>query len=114
MLAAHLRKEDVTQAEFLRQVSQQFGSQPKKMTAAQLRSFQGQKGAHAGSSSGLFYGAYVYFEKLRVKEKKRKTDFRQDMEALWLSGFPRKGPQKYLVPMGVNIYEDKYGRAQRG
>lgn len=112
IVAAHLRKEDVTQAEFLRQVSQQFGNQPKKMTASQLTSFQGQKGAYAGSSSGFFYGAYVYFEKLRIKEKKPKSVFRKDMEDRWHSGFPRTGVQRYICHVSQRPFEDKYGCVQ--
>lgn len=109
IVAAHLRKEDVTQAEFLRRVSQQFGNKPKKISAAQLASFQGQKGAHAGSSSGFFYGAFVYFEKLRIKEKKPKSAFRKEMEARWVSGFPREGVPSYWCHVSERPSEDKYG-----
>lgn len=41
------------------------------------------KGALTGASSNVFYGAYVFFEKIRVAEGKPKTQHRLDMEAFW-------------------------------
>lgn len=41
------------------------------------------KGALTGGSSSVFYGAYVFFEKIRVAEGKPKTQHRLDMEAFW-------------------------------
>lgn len=115
--AAHLAKDDVVQATFLREVSKCFGDNPKKMSAAQLRSFMGKEGAHSGSSSAFFYGAYVYFEKLRIKNGEEKSEFREDMEDIWESrpfetqcGFPRKGNNRgYIMGFHQEIYEDEYG-----
>lgn len=117
MVAEHLRKDDVVQAAFLREVSKCFGDNPKKMSAAQMKSFMSKEGAHSGSSSAFFYGAYVYFEKLRIKNGEEKSEFREDMEDIWefrpfesQCGFPRKGNQSYIVPRDVELYEDEYGR----
>lgn len=41
------------------------------------------KGALTGGRSSVFYGAYVFFEKIRVAEGKPKTQHRLDMEAFW-------------------------------
>jgi hypothetical protein len=41
------------------------------------------KGALTGASSSVFYGAYVFFEKIRLAEGKPKTQHRLDMEAFW-------------------------------
>jgi hypothetical protein len=117
MVAEHLCKDDVVQAAFLREVSKCFGDNPKKMSAAQMKSFMTKEGAHSGSSAAFFYGAYVYFEKLRVKNGEEKSEFREEMEEIWESrpfetqcGFPRKGNQSYCVARGAELYEDEYGR----
>jgi hypothetical protein len=117
MVAEHLRKDDVVQAAFLREVSKCFGDNPKKMSAAQLKSFMSKEGAHSGATSAFFYGAYVYFEKLRIKNGEEKSEFREDMEEIWTyrpfetqCGFPRKGNQTYVISNGMELYEDEYGQ----
>jgi hypothetical protein len=117
IVAAHLAKDDVVQASFLREVSKCFGDNPKKMSAAQMKSFMSKEGAHSGSSSAFFYGAYVYFEKLRIKKGEEKSEFREDMEEIWECrpfetqiGFPRKGNQSYIIPSSRKLTEDEYGR----
>ncbi len=79
---AHLRKEDVIQASFLRALSAQFPN-PKSLTSKQLTDFRSKKGPTAGNNSGIFYAAYVYFEKLRIKEGKKKSKLRGEMEEAW-------------------------------
>jgi hypothetical protein len=49
----------------------------------QLNDFRGKKGADAGNTSSVFYGGYVYFEKLRIAEGKPKSAFRVQMEKEW-------------------------------
>ncbi len=117
LVAAHLAKDDVAQASFLREVSKCFGDNPKKMSAAQMKAFMGKDGPHSGSSSAFFYGAYVYFEKLRIKNGEEKSEFREEMEESWEDrpfetqrGFPRKGNQNYIVCREDELYEDEYGR----
>jgi len=117
IIAAHLAKDDVVQASFLREISNSFGNNPKKMSAAQMKSFMSKEGAHSGSSSAFFYGAYVYFEKLRIKNGEEKSEFREEMEEIWEyrpfeteCGFPRKGNQRYIMPNSQQFYEDEYGR----
>jgi hypothetical protein len=120
IVKAHLNKSDVSQVSFLRQVSNQFGNQPKKITAAQLRGFMEKSGAHAGASSAFFYGAYVYFEKLRIKNGEEMSEFRQEMEDIWFyqpfqkhAGFPRHGGrQTYILSAGSEAYLDEYGRVR--
>jgi hypothetical protein len=119
MVAAHLAKDDVVQASFLREVSKCFGDNPKKMSAAQLKSFMDKEGAHAGATSAFFYGAYVYFEKLRIKNGEEKSEFREEMEDIWSyrpfetqEGFPRKGNQRYIVSIGKELYVDEYGQVR--
>lgn len=77
---AHLKKPGVTQAAFLRCASASYHKVPKKLTSTRLSTFRSKKGAYEGNTSDMFYGAYVYFEKLRIKEGKPKSKKRQEME----------------------------------
>jgi hypothetical protein len=79
---AHLKKPGVTAASFLRHVAAQYHTAPKKPQSTQLSAFRSKKGPYAGNTSAIFYGAYVYFEKLRIKEGKPKSKKRQEMEEL--------------------------------
>lgn len=77
----------MTQAAFLREVAAQYHTEQKKLQSSQLSTFRSNKGPLSGNTSAIFYGAYVYFEKLRIKEKKPKSNKRLEMEEVhWISG----------------------------
>lgn len=105
---AHLKKPGVTQAQFCRDIlarmpppplrnpfpstlltsltlspEHKSASRPANIQSVQLARFRGMKDAVTGGSSSVFYGAYVFFEKIRVAEGKPKTQHRLDMEAFW-------------------------------
>ncbi|KAK4196958.1 hypothetical protein QBC40DRAFT_342359 [Triangularia verruculosa] len=85
----HLKKDGVTQASFLRDIYAQLHgpSKPGKcFQSVQLQRFRGMKGSNCGAKSALYYGAYVFFEKIRIKEGKPKTKHRLEMEQLWGPG----------------------------
>ncbi len=82
-ITLHLNKPGMTQALFLRGASASFHRVPKKLSSAQLSAFRSKKGPLEGNTSGIYYGAYVYFEKLRIKEGKPKSAKREEMEAIW-------------------------------
>ncbi|KAI5856850.1 hypothetical protein BZA05DRAFT_471014 [Tricharina praecox] len=82
-ISAHLRKPGVTQASFLKTLAAQFRSIEVKLQSKQLNDFRGKHGADAGNTSRVFYAAYVFFEKLRIKEKKPKGKHRVEMERVW-------------------------------
>lgn len=90
-ISAWLRKPGVTQASLLRDMASQFSEPGKSISASQLQSFRGKKGPEAGNSSAVFYGAYVFFEKVRIKEGKPKSERRKKMEEIWgpKGGFDR-------------------------
>lgn len=71
-------------------------------TATNLRRFCEKKGYDKGNTSGAFYEAYVYFEKLRVAEGKPKSKDRLKMEELWShrGGFDR---EKESSHKGINL-----------
>jgi pyruvate/2-oxoglutarate dehydrogenase complex dihydrolipoamide acyltransferase (E2) component len=80
---AHFRQPNCTQAALLRQLGAQFILQPRALRSPQINTFMRQKGPLEGNSSGIFYGAYVYFEKLRIKNGKSKSKKREEMEQKW-------------------------------
>ncbi|KAF5540172.1 hypothetical protein FMEXI_8623 [Fusarium mexicanum] len=87
---ARMKIPSVTQAQFCRDIYTQFkaptckGIQPK-----QLSDFRKAKGSNAGAKSSVFYGAYVYFEKMRIAQKKPVTKHRVEMTFMHPGGIPR-------------------------
>lgn len=109
----HLRLPHVTQAQFLRDIAAQFTTQDVKIQGKQLSDFRSKRGALAGNTSRVFYGAYVYFEMLRLKEGKPKSKHRLEMEKRWEpdgvdieTGSSRV---KYIVRAGREPVMDEFG-----
>ena len=69
----------------------------------------GPKGA---GHNPVFYAAYVFFEKKRVKEGKKKTAKREEMEKIWKEkgGFPRDSNNRITCCQGDRPTIDQYGR----
>ncbi len=114
---AHLRLPNVTQASFLRALSTSWPSHDqRKLTGKQLNDFLAKTGPMSGNASGVFYAAYVYFEKLRIKQGKKKGKKRLEMEDQWAleGGVPREpvGNRSYIVGRGERPYMDQYGRVR--
>lgn len=87
-ISAYLRKPGVTQAQFCRDLTAQYHSDkaPRSVTGAQLERFRGKKGPADGNTSAVYYAAYCFFEKLRIKEGKAKSKHREEMEKRWRHG----------------------------
>ena len=116
-MSAHLRDTSATQAGFLRQLSAQYAEPPSSgLGASSLRTFQSHSGASAASKMPIFYPAYVYFEKLRIKQGKPKTKKRQEMEKVWGAN----GMEKLdltggvLMKDGDTIWTDQFGHIEFG
>lgn len=87
------------------------------VSKASFEAFMRLRGPSAGSESIVFYLCYVFFEKLRIKEGKPKSELREEMEELWGNykdavtwrrGFLLK--RKAVVCRQVEeAVEDKYG-----
>ncbi|KAF2125855.1 hypothetical protein P153DRAFT_399992 [Dothidotthia symphoricarpi CBS 119687] len=114
----HLKKPGVTQAAFLREVAAQYHTTPpKKIQSKQLNDFRSKHGAWEGNTSSVFYGAYVYFEKLRIKEGKPKGKKREEMEGIWgkEGGLDTKSRREYFTCLaGERPVMDAHGRVSFG
>ena len=82
---AHLKKSGTTQAQLCRDLSAQLHvNRPSKgLQGSQLATFLKGKGVRSGAKSSVFYAAYVFFEKLRIKDGKAKSKHRLAMEEEW-------------------------------
>ncbi|KAF4436276.1 hypothetical protein FACUT_6548 [Fusarium acutatum] len=81
---------NVTQAQFCRNIYAQFKAPTcKGVQSKQLSGFRNAKGSNAGAKSSVFYGAYVYFEKMRIAQKKPVTKHRVKMTFMHPGGIPR-------------------------
>lgn len=108
---------EVTQAVFLRAITNAAFAETeprRKIQHAQLTTFMGQRGTMTGNTTGVYYAAYVFFEKLRIKDGRPKTADRKTVEAYHVKGLDRSlAPENvyFLVPLGAEgITVDKYGR----
>jgi hypothetical protein len=112
----HLALSGMTQAAFLRQLCKCF-PQPKKLQSRQLKLFLELTGSVRGCESAIYYGAYVYFEKLRIINGEAKSTKRLELEEDWESegGMSRKRDrQSYIVMAGTAVYVDEYGHIFTG
>jgi hypothetical protein len=112
---AYLRKDGVTQAEFLRALDEQFKgpleNRPKKLQHFHLSYFRGNNGPLGGNSSLLYYAAFVFFEKLRIADGKGKSFHRLGMEDRWgVLGVDRERRSGYILyPSHLHPVLDEYG-----
>lgn len=111
---AHLRKDGVVQAAFLRDLKAQYHTHkaPAKLQSSQLAKFRSQKGPYAGNTSSLFYAAYCFFEKLRVAEGKKKSQHRLNMESIHgAKGLEIDRQRNWCyAPAGSKPVMDQYGQ----
>ncbi|KAI1801348.1 hypothetical protein F4811DRAFT_534928 [Daldinia bambusicola] len=109
-IRAVLRKPDVTQSAFCRAIGESFPGH-KQISPRQLKAFLDKKGSMSGNTSPVFYGAYVFFEKLRIKEVKPKSEMRLEMEKIHPRGLnTTQQENRFLCKDNVRPTHDKYGR----
>jgi hypothetical protein len=108
---AHLKKPGVTQAQFLRDIYAELHGVERPARppqSSQLEKFRGKKGARAGCTSVIFYGAYVFFEKIRIAQNKPKSKHREEMEDIWApkGGFDREhdGRHGYVAAFHMPLF----------
>lgn len=115
-ISAHLRTATTTNAGFVRQIAETFPSHP-DVSGRHLTAFLGKKGPNNGADSPIYYAAYVYFEKLRLKNKRPKGKKRQEMEDIWArkGGMERyKQPQRLWTRSNERWTVDQYGQDHIG
>jgi hypothetical protein len=83
--------------------------------ATGLARFCERKGADKGNTSDAFYKGYIYFEKLRLAQKKPKNKDRLSMEEIWgpEGGFSigtASNNRGVWVMKGESVRMDKYGK----
>ena len=80
-ISAHLSQPGTTAAQLCRDMAAMYTLEPgKKIQSKVLNDFRNKKGPLAGNTSSVFYGAYCYFEKVRMAEGKPKAAKRQKNE----------------------------------
>lgn len=101
----------VSQAAFLRAAAASYTS-GRKFQGAQLHRFLAMRGPSQGNTSGLFYGSYVFFEKLRVRDNRAKSPDRVAMEREHPDGFNVSEMRNRVYAFaGEKVDFDKYGKA---
>lgn len=108
----HMKLPGVTQASLSREFSELMPNN--KVQPRHVAKFLDFKGPRAGAHSPAFYGGYVYFEKLRIAQGKKKSKKREELEDAWMGrgGLPREGVHnmRLLGPTGMSWSFDKLGR----
>ncbi|KAK0117485.1 hypothetical protein ONS95_011825 [Cadophora gregata] len=110
-IRAYLAGSNGTQADFLRAIAKPYND-GRKIQSKVLNDFLGKKGAYAGNTSAVFYGAYVFFEKMRIRDGKPKSKHRLDMERVHGSrglDTKRRRDHVWCLP-GERPYEDRLGQ----
>lgn len=109
---AYLREPGTSMAGFLREVGKTFsGPPPQGMSTTSLKTFLSQHGCMQSAGSPIFYAAFVFFEKLRIKEKKPKNKKREEMERVWgKGGMERISSRHIICRADERPTEDEYGR----
>ncbi|KAK6353599.1 hypothetical protein TWF696_005562 [Orbilia brochopaga] len=103
---------DHTKASLLRALAACTSDPTRAIPATSFQHFMSAKGRTGGSKSRIFYAAYVYFEKLRIAEGKKKTKSRIEMEEAWGDAgmdYMNIG-RPILVSNDEDIQIDRYGR----
>ncbi|CAG8957025.1 hypothetical protein HYFRA_00012505 [Hymenoscyphus fraxineus] len=112
-IEAHLRMPNVSNAGFRREITKTY-PEAKAIQSKVLNDFLNKTGPSAGNTSSVFYAAYVYFEKMRLRDGNVKSKHRVEMEKRHPSGFDtkRRNEGRYYTCMEgqkISVTEDKFG-----
>ncbi|CAG9991072.1 unnamed protein product [Clonostachys byssicola] len=114
-IKALLRK-GVQQAAFVRAMNKGLPDDGgKKVNSMNMKTFMEQKDTMDGNTSTVFYAAYIFFERQRIRDNKPKTAFREEMEKT----HGREGVDivhnvkgGMWLFAGESAHMDKYGKLQ--
>lgn len=104
----------VSQAALARTLSTMYPADgEKKVSPANLRYFLGRNGPLDGNTNSSYYAGYCLFEKLRIKEGKPKSGWREEMEGVHGRGgvdVENNSNGSYCVRIDDSLFIDKYGK----
>ncbi|KAL5340464.1 hypothetical protein BJX70DRAFT_396714 [Aspergillus crustosus] len=115
-IRAFMKESGMSQTAFCHKISETFpADMNKRLQGRSLTSFLAKSGPDQGNSSEIFYAAYVFFEKLRIRDGKPKTEFRESMEKIWKreGGFDRKLRSGWIFAFNNEtpfLHVDEFGR----
>ncbi|KAF4630270.1 hypothetical protein G7Y89_g7866 [Cudoniella acicularis] len=110
-ISAYLAEPGITQAGFLREVAKTYPDS-RKIQSKVLDDFLS-KGASAGSTSVVFYSSYVFFEKMRIRDRKPKSKHRLEMEKLHPHGFETQTTRQLCDMYGERAVHTKTSTRRR-
>jgi hypothetical protein len=106
---AHMKEPGRTKAAFLRDIAKTYPEEKSILTKS-LNDFLNKKGPLKGNTSAVYYAAYVFFEKMRLKNNKPKSKHRQEVEKRHPNGIPTDRPLDRILCMAGEIPTiDQYG-----
>ncbi|KAI9147211.1 hypothetical protein HJFPF1_13245 [Paramyrothecium foliicola] len=111
---AFMVENDIHNGEFVEALSKEAPGD-RKLNTGNLHYFLDQQGPKGGNTTALYYAAYKFFEKKRIKDHEPKTEFREEMEEIHFpSGVDRQnGPRKkYVGSADRELIVDDYARIQ--
>lgn len=104
-----LDENGISQAAFLRELGKVY-TPPRRLQSKSLNDFLIKSGPRAGNTSCIYYSAYVFFEKMRIRDGQPKTDKRVKMEGLWPEGMNiTEVRNRIYVRPNETVWEDEYG-----
>ncbi|KAE9374839.1 hypothetical protein N431DRAFT_503600 [Stipitochalara longipes BDJ] len=120
----YFSKTGMSKAAFGREIGKLFGGdEEKKISSGSVTQFLRKRGPMAGNTTNVYYSAYVFFEKIRVRDGKPMTEHREGMEDAWDGCDPRFWGQEgvdrskvidrmeYVTfASGPDMYQDEYGK----
>lgn len=102
--------DNVTASAFCREIAKALPND-RKVQSKQLNDFLAKKGPTAGNTSCVYYTAYVFFEKRRIKDRRPKDQTRTKMEEIHPDGMNTTELLNYVtVFRGEEPVMDEYGR----
>lgn len=112
----HVKKTSVSRAQLARDLNEVLPLGD-NVDARKLGSFLKKSGPNDGATSPVFYAAYVYFEKMRIKDGKGKSKTREEMEKVWGTGGMDRTVdknQRVFCAGSERPHVDKYGKISIG
>ena len=109
---AKLRDPNITKAGFTRELKKGL-PEGTSLQTRQVDEFLKKKGPMSGNTSAAYYAAYVFFEKLRIQQRKDKSQHRLQCEREWPDGVDTSRPlgiQRYICHKDERPVMNSFGQ----